>query len=137
MVGTQVLSIDMELKSKTDKRIIVEARVNDKVINLLVDTGATIGLIDKNQIKKLGISKGREFPSYLVGASGRMDAWYCYQLVEIGGKEVGQFLIADIGDVVESIESETNVTISGILSLPQLAMLGAKLDAKLKTIEIC
>lgn len=126
----------MELTSKTTKRIIVEARVNDKVISLLVDTGASVGLIDENQIKKMGISKGREFPSYLVGASGQMDAWHCYQLVEIGGNQVGQFLIADIEGVVESIEKETGVKISGILSLPQMAMIGATIDTENKKLII-
>lgn len=126
----------MELKSKSDKRIIIEGIVNDKAINLLVDTGATVGLIDKNQIKKLGITKGREFPAYLVGASGSMDAWHCYQLIDIGGKEVGQFLIADIDSVVDSIERETGTKISGIISLPQLSMIGAIIDTKKKGIII-
>lgn len=84
----------------------------------------------------MGISKGREFPSYLVGASGQMDAWHCYQLVEIGGKQVGQFLIADIEGVVESIEKETGVKISGILSLPQMAMIGATIDTENKKLII-
>ena len=137
MVGTLVLNIkDMELKSKTDKRIIIEGQVNGNTLYLLVDTGASVGLIDYNQIRMYGIKKGREFPSYLVGASGRMDAWHCYQLVEIGSKEVGQFLIADIGDVVESIESETGITISGILSLPQMAMLGATIDTENRELRI-
>ena len=126
----------MELKSKSDKRIIIEGIVNDKAINLLVDTGATVGLIDKNQIKKLGITKGREFTAYLVGASGSMDAWHCYQLIDIGGKEVGQFLIADIDSVVDSIERETGTKISGIISLPQLSMIGAIIDTKKKGIII-
>lgn len=126
----------MELTSKTTKRIIVEARVNDREISLLVDTGASVGLIDENQIKKMGINKGREFSSYLVGASGHMDAWHCYQLVEIGGKQVGQFLIADIEGVVESIEKETGVKISGILSLPQMAMIGATIDTENKKLII-
>ena len=51
MVGTRVLSIkNMELKSKTDKRIIIEGQVNGNTLYLLVDTGASVGLIDYNHI---------------------------------------------------------------------------------------
>lgn len=126
----------MILESKSKERIIVEAEVNGKEINLLVDTGATVGLIADSQIKKLGLKKGREFPSYLVGASGKMDAWYCNTLFEVGGKQVGQFLIADIDAVVRSIARETGITISGILSLPQMAMLGATIDTIKKELRI-
>lgn len=137
MVGTQVLSIkDMELKSKTDKRIIIEGQVNGNTLYLLVDTGASVGLIDYNQIRMYGIKKGKLFPSTLVGASGDMMAWHCYQLVDIGDKQVGQFLIADIDAVVRSIERETGITISGILSLPQMAMLGATIDTIKKELII-
>lgn len=136
LIWVLILKHNMELKSKTNNRIIVEGVLNGKSINLLVDTGATVGLIDKNQIKKLGIEKGREFPSHLVGANGKMDAWHCYQLVDIGGKQVGQFLIADIDAVVDSIERETGVKISGILSLPQMAMMGAVIDTMGKRLVI-
>ena len=137
MVGTRVLSIkNMELKSKTDKRIIIEGQVNGNTLYLLVDTGASVGLIDYNQIRMYGIKKGKLFPSTLVGASGDMMAWHCYQLVDIGDKRVGQFLIADIDAVVRSIARETGITISGILSLPQMAMLGATIDTGKKELII-
>lgn len=126
----------MELKSKSEKRIIVEGKVGDIKVNLLVDTGATVGIIDHSQIWMLGIKKGKRLASNLVGASGEMRAWHCYELVEIGGKQVGQFLIADIDAVVGSIEHETGVKISGILSLPQMAMIGATIDTENKKLII-
>lgn len=126
----------MILTSKTDKRIIVEARVNDATIYLLVDTGATVGIIDSNQYRMLGAKRGRYFKSTLMAASGEMDAWYCNTLFEVGGKQIGQFLIADIDAVVRSIARETGVTISGILSLPQMAMLGATIDTENKKLII-
>lgn len=137
MVGTLVLNIKaMILESKTDKRIIIEGEVNGNTMYFLVDTGASVGLIDYNQIRMYGIKKGKMFPSTLVGASGDMMAWHCYQLFEIGGKQVGQFLIADIDAVVRSIARETGITISGILSLPQMAMIGAKIDTQRKELRL-
>lgn len=126
----------MILTSKTDKRIIVEAKVNDITINLLVDTGATVGIIDSNQYRMLGAVRGKSFKSTLMAASGEMDAWYCNTLFWVGDKQVGQFLIADIGAVVRSIARETGITISGILSLPQMAMLGATIDTGKKKLII-
>ena len=126
----------MELKSKSEKRIIVEGKVGDIKVNLLVDTGATVGIIDHSQIWMLGIKKGKRLVSDLVGASGEMRAWHCAMLMDIGDKQVGQFLIADIDAVVRSIARETGITSSGILSLPQMAMLGATIDTEKKELII-
>lgn len=42
-------------KSISDKRLIVEASVNGKKANLLVDTGAAVGIYDDNQKKAYGL----------------------------------------------------------------------------------
>ena len=46
------------IKSLTDKRIIVQATMCGKEINLLVDTGASVGIISEN-VK--GIKYGRRY----------------------------------------------------------------------------
>lgn len=126
----------MILNSLSDKRIIIKSFFGDIEAYLLVDTGASVGLVNKNDEDVLQLIRGKKYHAPLVGAGGEMKAWYCNTLAKVGGKQVGQFLIADIDAVVRSIERETGVTISGILSLPQMAMIGATIDTMNKSIII-
>lgn len=120
----------VQLKSKSEKRLIVEGIVNGKSANFLIDTGASVGLIDNNQEKKYSLSVGRRFNGTLVGAGGEMgNVRYCNSFVEIGDKKIPQFLIADIGEVVKSIKKETSYEILGIISLPQMKLIGMNIDA--------
>lgn len=48
----------IELKSKSDKRLIVKGTVNDKVAYFLVDSGTSVGLIDDTKVKKYNLSVG-------------------------------------------------------------------------------
>jgi predicted aspartyl protease len=120
----------IELKSKSTKRLIIEGQVNGKAANFLIDTGASVGLIDDTQVKKYGLSIGKRFNGTLVGAGGEMcNIKHCNTFVEVGGKSIPQFLIADIEGVVKSIERETGIKILGIISLPQMKMVGMNVDS--------
>ena len=120
----------IELKSKSTKRLIIEGQVNGKAANFLIDTGASVGLIDDTQVKKYGLLVGKRFNGTLVGAGGEMcNIKHCNTFVEVGGKSIPQFLIADIESVVKSIERETGVKILGIISLPQMKMVGMNVDS--------
>ena len=120
----------IELKSKSTKRLIIEGIVNGKAANFLIDTGASVGLIDDTQVKKYGLSVGKRFNGTLVGAGGEMcNIRHCNTFVEVGGKSIPQFLIADIEGVVKSIERETGIKILGIISLPQMKMVGMNVDS--------
>lgn len=120
----------IEIKSKSDKRLIVEGQVNGKAANFLIDTGASVGLIDNNQAKKYDIEKGKRFGSTLVGAGGEMrNVRHCNTFVNVGGKDIPQFLLADIDGVVDSIKRETGIDILGIISLPQMKIVGMNIDA--------
>lgn len=117
------------IKSISDKRLIIEAKVNDKKAYFLVDTGASIGLIDNNKRKKFDLSVGREYNGTLVGAGGEMrNVRHCNTFVEFENKIIPQFLLTDISGVVESIERETGVEILGIISLPQMKMANLSID---------
>lgn len=117
------------IKSISDKRLIIEAKVNDKKAYLLVDTGASIGLIDNNKRKKFDLSVGREYNGTLVGAGGEMrNVRHCNTFVEFEDKVIPQFLLTDISGVVESIERETGIDILGIISLPQMKMANLSID---------
>lgn len=120
----------IQLTSKSDKRLIVEGKVNDKSAYFLIDSGASVGLIDDTQVKKYNLSVGRKYGGTLVGAGGTMyDVRYCNTFANVGGKQIPQFLIADIESVVKSIKKETGIEIVGIISLPQMKMVGMNIDS--------
>ena len=120
----------IQLNSKSTKRLIIEGIVNGKAANFLIDSGASVGLIDDTQVKKYGLLVGKRFNGTLVGAGGEMcNIKHCNTFVEVGGKSIPQFLIADSEGVVKSIERETGIKILGIISLPQMKMVGMNVDS--------
>lgn len=120
----------IQINSKSTKRLIIEGIVNGKSANFLIDTGASVGLIDDTQVKKYDLSIGKRFSGTLVGAGGKMcNIKHCNTFVNVGGKSIPQFLIADIESVVKSIKRETGIEILGIISLPQMKMVGMNVDA--------
>lgn len=117
------------IKSKSEKRLIVEALVNDKKAYFLVDTGASVGLFDSNQKKKFGLIEGLSYKGTLIGAGGRIQkVKHCNTMANIQGRIVPQFLLADISSVVESIEAETGIKILGIISLSQMKIAHLGID---------
>lgn len=123
-----------KIKSLTDKRLIVTAKLNGKDANFLIDTGATAALVSESIKKKYGLEVGRKFHRPLVGAGGSFTAYYCNTTAILEGKTLTQFLIADIRNVAESIRQETGITIHGIISLPQMQFVGMQIDTKDNTI---
>ena len=119
-----------QFKSLSDKRLIIEAEVNGKKGFFLIDTGASVGLIADDKVKKFDIVRGRKYPGSLVGAGGEMeDVYYCNTLVRFGGKDIPQFLITDISGVRSSIERETGIEILGIIGLSQMKIASMQVDA--------
>lgn len=119
-----------QIKSLSEKRLIVECTVNGKKGNFLIDTGATVALIDRSKVKKFGLLTGRCYPGTLVGAGGEIkDVYYCNTFAYLAGKTIPQFLLADISQVRDSIKRETGLEILGIISLPQMKMAGIQIDA--------
>lgn len=117
------------IKSISDKRLIIEGRVNNKTAYFLIDTGASLALMDYDQRKQYDLEVGKRFHGSVVGAGGEMrNVRYCNTFAHIENKVVPQFLLADISGVVESIKKETGIEILGIISLPQCKMCGISLD---------
>lgn len=117
-------------KSISEKRLIVEGRVNGMAAYFLIDTGASVGLMDDNQVRDYDLVKGRRYNGTLIGAGGEMrGVRHCNTFVELEGKTIPQFLLADISGVVDSIRRETGIEILGIISLPQMKMCGIGIDA--------
>lgn len=119
----------MRIQSESDKRLIVNGLVNGKTACFLVDTGASVGLMDDNQAKDYELVIGKRFHSTLVGAGGEMrNVRHCNTFAEVGGKTIPQFLLADISEVVRSIKKETGVKILGIIGLSQMSLAGVNID---------
>lgn len=119
-----------KFKSESDKRLIVSATLNGRNAYFLIDTGASVGIIDKGSVKEYGLSAGKAFPGTLVGAGGEMKGVrYCNTPAMLKGKQVPQFVLADISSVISSIRKETGIRITGIISLPQMKMVGMQIDA--------
>lgn len=119
-----------QIHSQSDKRLIVEGLVNGRAAYFLIDTGASVGLMDYDQRKDYELEVGRKFSGTVVGAGGEMrGVKHCNTFVHMEDKVIPQFLLADIGDVVKSIKRETGIEILGIISLPQMKMCGIQIDA--------
>lgn len=116
------------IKSKSEKRLIIEGRVNGKAAYFLLDSGASVGLLDDNQRRDYDLVKGRRYNGTIIGAGGEISARHCDTFVEFEGKMIPQFLLADISGVVNSIKRETGIEILGIISLPQMGMIGLNID---------
>lgn len=118
------------IKSESEKRLIVQGTVNGKAACFLIDSGASLGMMDYDQRKDYDLAVGRRFNGTIIGAGGEMrNVKHCDTFVNLENKVIPQFLLADIGDVVKSIKRETGVEILGIISLPQMKLIGMNIDA--------
>lgn len=119
----------MRIKSLSEKRLIVEGKVNNKTAQFLIDTGACVGLIDEDKVKEYGLLRGKRYSGKLIGVGGEMDnVRHCDTFVHIEDRVIPQFLLADISDVVKSIRRETGIEILGIISLPQCKLANLSID---------
>lgn len=117
------------VKSKSNKRLIIEVEVNGKEANMLIDTGASVGFFDSNQRKKFGLIEGKDYQGTLVGAGGTVQkVKHCNTMANLQGRTIPQFLLADIGSVVKSVENETGIKILGIIGLPQMKIAHLGID---------
>jgi hypothetical protein len=118
------------IKSESEKRLIVQGTVNGKIAYFLIDSGASVGMMDYDQRKDYDLAVGRRFNGTIIGAGGEMrNVKHCDTFVHIEDRVIPQFLLADISDVVKSIRRETGVEILGIISLPQMKLVGIGIDA--------
>ena len=118
------------IKSKSNKRLIIEVEVNNKSAYMLIDTGASVGFMDSKQRKDYGLIVGKDYPGTVVGAGGEIyNIKYCNTIVTFENKTIPQFLLADLSNVVKSIKKETGLEILGIISLSQMKIAGLGIDA--------
>lgn len=126
-----------EIASLSEKRPIIKCTVNGKPANFLVDTGASVGLIDKSKKKEFGLVCGKSYSGSIVGAGGEIDDLFvCNTIVMLECKPISQFLLADIDVVKESISRTTGIEILGIIGYKQMQMLGLSLNPNRNVITI-
>ena len=118
------------IKSKSDKRIIVEGTINDKKAYFLLDTGASVGLLNSKDKNKYKLNLGISYRGTLVGAGGDIkNVKHCNDFVNIEYTKIPQFLVTNIESIVDSINRETGIRILGIIGLPQMKIGGLGIDA--------
>ena len=105
------------IKSKSEKRLIIEGLVNGKSANFLIDTGASIALISESHRRKYDLQRGRVYNGTIIGAGGEMGTCHlCDTFPIIYGKPFTQFILTDIDNIINSIRRETGIEIIGIIS---------------------
>lgn len=63
--------------SESDKRLIVQGTLNGKKAYMLIDTGASAGIIHKSNVKKYGLNENKNHSVNMVGAGGDFKAHLC------------------------------------------------------------
>lgn len=118
-----------QFKSVSEKRLIVDCIINSIHAYFLIDTGASIGLIDDNKMNRYKLIKGKKYNGTIVGAGGEISSNYlCDSVVYFDDKPITQFVMADISGIIKSIKAETGYDILGIISLPQMKILNMQID---------
>jgi hypothetical protein len=116
---------------------VVEGTINGKLAYFIVDSGASLSVLDINQDRKFS------FDSYPINeeAEGYGGAAKFYQVlgvsVKVGGKYLhNQFRSQNLSNIVEIIRQNEGVYISGILGSDVWKDLDAVIDYKARTIAI-
>lgn len=120
----------MIAKFVTDKRPIIEVTINGRKAYMLVDTGASIGVIDSRRLDEYGVGMGSSLGGTTTGVGGSQEEVRHTKncMVEVGGINLYQFVTFDLSSVASSIERETGIKISGIIGTTQIKMSEMKID---------
>lgn len=126
-----------KIKSLSDKRLIIEGKINDKKCLVLLDTGASVSLLNEDKVREFKIKQGRKFNGSLIGAGGEFETSYISDsFIVIGGKTTTQYIIGNITSVHDSIMEETGLDIDAIMGLPQMKEIAMIIDSGENTIII-
>lgn len=118
--------------SVVDNRPLIPIKVNGKSVYFLVDTGASIALVDIEKQKELKFKLGNKLSGTIVGAGGETsDVYHVKDLdVDLNGHKIYQFVATNIDDVKRSIKKATGYDIFGIISYSQMKQLNMIIDTK-------
>lgn len=120
----------MIAKVTDDRRLIVDFEINGKKAPVLIDTGASLSVLDICQRSGYKFKPRGKLGGRLTGVGGASnDVYHVKDLdMKLQGLPVYQVVTSDLSGVVDSIRRETGVRIAGILGLPHIKSLELKLD---------
>lgn len=112
------------IQSLSEERPLIKVTVNGHEAVALLDTGATVSMIDKSLIKAWKLQRSGRKVS-LVGASGReFTADVLNTPIVWNGKEIWQVVSSDLTGVSQSIHRQTGYGIDCIIGYKDMKRIG-------------
>ena len=109
---------------------IIDAVINGVTVNMLIDTGASVNIINSESVYKFKGAKPYG-EKHLVTIGSNASANLLNNVVaKVKERSVTEFMAIDITPLQESILEETRIEISGILGTPAIKELGMVIDLR-------
>lgn len=107
---------------------IIEAVINGVPANLLLDTGASVNIINSESVYKFkGAKLYGEKQLVTVGSITRANSLHNVGVL-IKGRPVNDFITLDLTSLQASIQAETRIEIDGIIGVNGIKQLGMIID---------
>ena len=107
---------------------IIEAVINGVTVNMLIDTGASVNIINSESVYKFkGAKLYGEKHLVTVGSNTRANSLHNIDAL-IKGRPVTDFITLDLTSLQGSIQAETRLEIDGIIGVDGIKQLGMIID---------
>ena len=107
---------------------IIEAVINGVTVNLLIDTGASVNIINSESVYKFkGAKLYGERHIVTVGSNTRANSLRNIEAL-VKGRRVNDFITLDLTILQGSIQAETRLEIDGIIGVNGIKQLGMVID---------
>ena len=107
---------------------IIEAVVNGVTVNLLIDTGASVNIINSESVYKFkGAKMYGEKHLVTVGSNTRANSLRNIDAT-VKGRKISEFISLDLTSLQGSIQAETRLEIDGIIGVNGIKQLGMIID---------
>ena len=107
---------------------IIEAVINGVTVNMLIDTGASVNIINSESVYKFkGVKLYGEKQLVTVGSNTRANSLRNIE-ASIKGRPVTDFIALDLTSLQNSIQAETRIEIDGIIGVNGIKELGMIID---------
>ena len=107
---------------------IIEAVINGVTVNMLIDTGASVNIINSESVYKFkGAKMYGEKHLVTVGSNTRANSLRNVE-ASIKGRAVTDFITLDLTSLQGSIQAETRLEIDGIIGVNGIKQLGMIID---------
>lgn len=112
-------------------RPIVKGVINSKEAYFLLDTGTNVALLDLSQMDYFQLDKSNKCINKIIGAGGVAEEnYFCTNKVIIGNHNLYGFILTDLSNIISHIQEETNLKILGVISYPQMQIMGMVINCK-------